>query len=63
MYFNDHGPEHIHALKDNSEAKIDLDDCECYYARGFNAKTIKELEKFVRNNKKFLLETWRDFHK
>lgn len=62
IYFNDHTPAHIHAVKDGAEAKVNLEDCKCFYARGFSSKAVKRIEQFVEENKDFLLETWRDYH-
>jgi hypothetical protein len=62
IFENDHAPEHVHILGPDFELKINLNDCECYYSRGVNRVTVGRMEKFVKKNQEFLLETWSAIH-
>ena len=58
----DHKPAHVHIIGPDFIAKVSLDDCECYYARGLNQKSILVIEKFVTKNKDFLIQAWGDIN-
>ena len=62
IFENDHFPEHVHILGPSFELKINLNNCECYYARGLNKVGVGRMEKFIKANQEFLLETWRSIH-
>jgi hypothetical protein len=60
IYFNDHGKAHIHAIKDDSEAKILIETAKCISANGFSERDVRKLEKFVKKHATLLLEKWEE---
>ncbi len=63
IFTNDHGPPHIHAISPDGEAKIKLDNLECYFLRGFTEKDLKRITGFLKNKQEYLIEVWDEIHK
>lgn len=62
IYFDDHGLPHVHAIKGDNEAKIEIESGECVAVSGFSKKDVKKLEKFVKKNKEEFLEKWEEYN-
>jgi hypothetical protein len=54
-------PPHVHAERDDSEAKFWLDPIRLERSDGFSAKEISRIEKIVRENQATLLDRWNEF--
>jgi hypothetical protein len=63
IYVDDHTPAHVHAKAAGAEAKIYLSNGMCFWARGFDQKTINWLEKVVLEHSEVLWEAWHEYHK
>ena len=62
IYFKDHLPAHVHVLGPDAEAKIDLNNFECLYVKGFSKKDVNRIIKFIKTKKELLIEAWEDYH-
>ena len=64
IFLNDHAPAHVHALRDDGEAKIDIagDDVELISAYGLKKSDIKRAVRIVRDNRDYLLQKWIETH-
>ena len=61
VYPKDHSPPHVHVIGPDAEAKIRLSDSRCYYSRGFSKQALKQIEGYVRQHKKLLMEAWDEY--
>ncbi len=59
---NDHAPPHIHAVKDNCEAVIEILTGEVVRSRGFSERDLAKIVKEVLANQDFLKEQWDAIH-
>ena len=60
FYSNDHSPAHIHVEKDDKTAKFTLDTLELARSKGFNAKEISEIRKYVADNIDLFKSKWNE---
>ena len=59
----DHPPPHIHAVKDDHEAVIEILTGEVVRSRGFSERDLARIVKEVLANQDFLKEQWDEIHK
>lgn len=64
MFFsNDHEPIHVHIVKDNCEAKYNVNPIEQVYNKGFKAREIRLIETIIEDNADVITERWTEFFK
>lgn len=64
MFFaNDHEPIHVHIVKDNNEAKYNVNPIELVYNKGFKAREIRLIETIIEDNVDVITERWTEFFK
>lgn len=61
FYSNDHDPPHIHVEKGNSTAKFLLRPIELVKSKGFGAKDLKEIRKFIELYQLTLERSWNEY--
>lgn len=61
ILFGDHNPPHVHVFGPGAEAKVSLDNCECYFARGFSVREISKIENVVSRYQEQFLELWHEY--
>jgi len=61
FYSNDHSPAHIHIEKDDKTAKFRLDTLDLARSKGFNAKEISEIRKYVEDNIDLFKSKWNEY--
>jgi hypothetical protein len=54
-------PPHIHAERDECEAKYWLGPVRLQHCHGFSASELRQLERIVTENEQLLLEKWHEF--
>ena len=54
-------PPHVHAERDNSEAKIWLDPSRLERSGGFSAQEIRQIEQIVTAHLDQLMDAWNEF--
>ena len=59
---NDHPPAHIHAVKDNSEAVIEIQTGKVVRSHGFSQHDLARIVKEVLATKELLQEEWDAIH-
>lgn len=66
MYFDDHDPPHIHAVKAGGQAKIALGSLDTapslMMVQGMSAKEAKASLLIVLENQPYLLDKWEEYH-
>jgi hypothetical protein len=62
IYFDDHGTPHCHVIKNECEAKIELESGECVAVSGFSKRDVNELSKLVLENKATLMAAWEEYN-
>lgn len=62
VYFNDHGVPHCHVIKDQCEAKIEINSGVCVAVNGFSKKDVKKLSEIVKTNSSILMDAWREYN-
>ena len=60
---NDHEPAHVHIRLNNSEAKMEIETMEIYWARGFSQKELNRIEKALIDYKDYFQEKWNEIQK
>lgn len=63
FYSDDHEPIHVHILKDNHEAKYNVEHIEQIYNHGFKAHELKLIESVIEENKAIIIERWNSYFK
>lgn len=53
-------PVHIHVMKDGGEAKIWLYPVSTARSNGFDARTLRTVERIVANNSRLIEDAWHD---
>ena len=61
IYPKDHNPPHVHVIGPDAEAKFKIADLSCYYSRGFSDKSLKYIEKFLKDKINKLMEAWNEY--
>lgn len=61
VYPKDHNPPHVHVVGPGAEAKFRIDKVECLFSKGFSKKALKQMEEFIEDNLKGLMEAWHDY--
>lgn len=61
FYSNEHIPVHIHIEKGNKTAKFNLEYIELIHSRKFKPQEIKEIRKFVEENKELFKNKWYEY--
>ncbi|MBI4402983.1 MAG: DUF4160 domain-containing protein [Deltaproteobacteria bacterium] len=59
---NDHPPPHVHAMKGNCSAVIEILTGRVVRSHGFSRKDVGQIGKAVLSMKSFLLEEWNAIH-
>ena len=59
---NDHAPPHVHAFRGGGEAKIEIETGDVMRVWNMRAADVGRAENIVRENRKKLLESWREIH-
>ncbi|MCR5573817.1 MAG: DUF4160 domain-containing protein [Bacteroidaceae bacterium] len=63
FYSNDHEPIHVHVIKDNCEAKYNVDPIEQLSNHGFKRSEIAIIESIIEENKEIIIERWKMYFK
>ena len=64
MFFsNDHEPIHVHIVKDNCEAKYNINPIQQVYNKGFKPREIRLIETIIEDNADVITERWAEFFK
>jgi len=61
FYSNDHSPVHIHIEKENCTAKFQLEPVKLLKSKGFSARDINEIRKFVTEHQEYLITKWNEY--
>ena len=62
FYSNDHEPIHVHVIKDNAEARFQVQpDVVLLDSKGFKSAELKLAESLVEENKEMIVERWNVF--
>ncbi|MEL6524411.1 MAG: DUF4160 domain-containing protein [Chloroflexota bacterium] len=61
IYFNDHNPPHVHALKAGKEARVYLDPVSLWDSN-MKPNDTKQAVEIVENNRDILLNKWYEIH-
>ena len=54
-------PPHVHVLREESIAKIWLNEIEMEYNRGYDQPTLNRILKLTRENRERLMELWNEY--
>ena len=64
MFFsNDHEPIHVHIVKDNCEAKYNINPIQQVYNKWFKTREIRLIETIIEDNADVITERWDEFFK
>lgn len=62
MFFsNDHEPIHVHIVKDDNEAKYNIEPLGLVYNRGFKKNELKMIESVIEENLEVIAARWKEF--
>ena len=61
IYPQDHNPPHVHILGAGCEAKINIENLDCYYCKGFSDKDIRRITKFISERIDDIWEAWNEY--
>ena len=62
FYSNEHEPRHIHAMKDNDYAKIDLENLEVIFST-FKSKDLAFVIETTKQNRDEFIRRWNEYFK
>ena len=63
FYSDDHVPIHVHVVKENDEAKIQIDpEVKLMYNHGLKAKDLKRALELAEMYKEDIVEVWNRYH-
>lgn len=62
IFFNDHAPAHVHAIKDDGMARFGLEPVEVLDNYGLKKKDLKRARQIIEENQALLLENWNLIH-
>ena len=60
---NDHNPPHVHIIRGDCEAKIEIKGRRIIRSMGYSSNDIKRIVKFMEEREDLLLEAWYEIHK
>lgn len=63
FYSNDHDPIHVHIVKDDCEAKYNVNPIEQVYNHGFKKQQIAIIESIIEENVEVITERWKNYFK
>lgn len=58
----DHAPPHVHALRGDAKAKIEIVGQKIHYSLGFSRNDLRRLIEFIARNEELLLEAWNEIY-
>ena len=58
----DHEPPHVHAIRGDGEAKIEIITREVVFLVGFSKNDLKRIQAFIARNEALLMEAWNEIH-
>ena len=58
---NDHEPVHIHIVKDDCEAKYNVNPIQQVYNRGYKKREIALIESIIEENQDVIIDRWKTF--
>ncbi|MBQ9214458.1 MAG: DUF4160 domain-containing protein [Bacteroidales bacterium] len=61
FYSNDHEPVHIHIVKDDCEAKYNVNPIQQVYNRGYKKREIALIESIIEENQDVIIDRWKTF--
>ena len=61
FYSNDHEPVHIHIVKDDCEAKYNVNPIQQVYNRGYKKREIALIESIIVENQDVIIDRWKTF--
>ena len=61
VYPKDHNTPHVHVIGAGAEAKFRIDKIACLSSKGFSRKALKQIEEFIEENLKELMEAWHEY--
>lgn len=61
FYSNDHEPVHVHVVKDDCEAKYNVEPIVLVYNHGFKNREIAIIESIIDENQEIIIERWKNF--
>ena len=59
---NDHAPPHIHAIRGDAEAKIEIESLEVCASKGFSKRDLQRIIEFMTTQEELLMEAWYAIH-
>ncbi|MGA9773684.1 MAG: DUF4160 domain-containing protein [Blastocatellia bacterium] len=62
IYTNDHTPMHVHALKGDGEAKINLSPVDLVEVWGMKKSDARKAKAITVEHQDYLIEKWREIH-
>ena len=62
IYTNDHEPMHVHAYKDDGEAKIELSPVAVVGVWEIKKADARKAKHIVAENQDYLIQKWREIH-
>lgn len=63
FYSNDHEPVHVHIVKDNCEAKYNVEPIQLIYNHGFKEKQLVIIESVIKDNAAIIKDMWKNYFK
>ena len=59
----DHRPPHVHVIRGDCEAKLEIENGEIIWSEGFSRNDLRRITEVVVARKVLLLEAWDEIHK
>lgn len=59
---NDHYPPHVHILRGDAKAKIEILSRKICASRGFSRNDLRRIVEFLAQNEELLMEAWNEIH-
>lgn len=61
FYSNDHEPVHVHIVKDDCEAKYNVEPIVQVYNHGFKKREIAIIESIIDENQEIIIDRWTNY--
>jgi hypothetical protein len=61
IYPRDHKPPHVHVLGPGAEARFEIKTLKCLSNHGFSMRALREIKRFLAQEKENLLEKWNEY--
>lgn len=58
----DHKPPHVHILRGDCEAKIEIKTCKVIRNNGFSSNDLKRIINFIADREDLFMEAWNEIH-